>query len=216
MKTNYAHVFLVLAMVCVTSPMTTQGALFQPDSATASSEFNSLFDIGNTIDGSGLPVNFGPSDSHSSYAVDNHWTTAANQVLGTSASFDFNNDATIGTFYLWNHRSNDISANPYYAVTLFDLILRDVNNLPVLSLLNQSALGGVSTAQGYSFLPLSGVRSVDFIIRSNQGLTQGSNPNYTGLAEVAFSEVGIPEPSSVALCLIGTIAALVRRSRCHR
>lgn len=180
--------------------------LFQPDSATATSTFSASYDIGNTIDGSGLPANFTPADAHANYAVNNHWTTASG-ALGANnaaASFFFTSPVTIGTFHMWNHRSNVIAADPGYAVTRFDLRLFDSSNNEIFSLLNQTATPNVAIAQSYLFAPVANVSRVDFRVLANNGSTQ-----YTGLAEVAFEAV--PTPGALALMGLGGLLAARRR-----
>jgi hypothetical protein len=161
--------------------------IFQPDGATAGSEFSGLYDIGNTRDGSGLTVPFTIFSPHATYETNNHWTTKAGalQAGNAWASFTFNSDRTIGTFHMWNHRSNGIASDPGYAVTLFNLRMYDVNGALLFELLNQPATPNVPEAQSFCFEPVDGVRRVDFTILANNG-----SPNYTGLAEVAFDSLG--------------------------
>jgi hypothetical protein len=157
--------------------------IIRPTGATALSEFSASYDIGNVIDGSGLPAAFGPNTLHAAYAVDNHWTTEAG-ALGAGraqATFSFKHPVALDAFHLWNHRSNLIAADSSYGVTTFDLVLRDPNGSALLSLLNQTAAQLVSYAQTYTFPTTGPVSSVDFIVVSN-----GGSP-YTGLAEVAFN-----------------------------
>ncbi len=137
------------------------GRLFQPDSATATSTFSGSYDIGNTIDGSGLPLNFGPGDGHATYVTNNHWTTAAGALNAgnAAASFFFDAPVTIGTFHMWNHRSNGVAADPGYAVTLFNLRLFDAANNELFSLLNQSATPNVAVAQSFAFAPVATSRA---------------------------------------------------------
>jgi hypothetical protein len=180
--------------------------IFQPDTATATSEFSSLYDILNTIDGSGLPVNFTPASAHADYAINNHWTTRSG-ALGSNnaaASFVFNAPVAIGTFHMWNHRSNVIASDPGYAVTRFDIRLFDSGNNELFALLNQSALPNVSVAQSFAFPTVANVSRVDFRILANNGSTQ-----YTGLAEVAFET--IPSPGAVALLGLAGLATGRRR-----
>jgi hypothetical protein len=175
---------VALSLACVASA---SAEIFQPDGATAGSEFSSLYDIGNTRDGSGLPPRFTIFSPHATYTTNNHWTTKAGALqAGTAwASFTFTSERTIGTFHMWNHRSNGIAADPGYAVTLFDLKMYDVAGVLLFELLNQAAAPNVLEAQSFCFEPVDGVRRVDFIIRANNG-----SPNYTGLAEVAFDSLG--------------------------
>ena len=179
------------------------GQLFQPDSAMASSEFNGSFDIGNTIDGSGLEMSFGKDSSHADYASNNHWTTQRD-AMDVNAEFFFDVEVTIGQFLLWNHRSNIIADDPNYGVRTFDLTLMDAGNNELLSLTGLSAEQDVATAQTYSFAPVSGVRSVRIDITENYG------SRLFGFAEVAFSAV--PSPASgVVLGAAGVLGARRRR-----
>lgn len=209
MSSALRGIALAVGLAMVGAPGAIGATLFQPDSATATSEHSPSFDIGNVINGSGLPANFGPNDPHNNYAINNHWTTAENEVAGVSATFFFQSEVTIGSFYMWNHRSNSIASNIYYAVTDFDLILRNADGDPLLTLPNLTALSDVAVAQTYSFQSVTGVRSVDFVINGNRGLAEGINPNFTGLAEVAFSAVGIPEPSGLVVAALALLGGLV-------
>jgi MYXO-CTERM domain-containing protein len=180
--------------------------LFQPTSATATSEFSASYDIGNVIDGSGLPANFTPASVHGTYNVNNHWTTAPGALNqnNAAASFFFSDPVTIGTFHMWNHLSNGVAADPGYAVTRFNLRLFDSANNELFALLNQSATPNVFIAQSFLFAPVANVSRVDFRILANNG----SN-NYTGLAEVAFEAV--PTPGALALMGFGGLLAARRR-----
>lgn len=194
----------VLCSCALASVATAQ--LFQPDSATATSEFSASYDIGNVIDGSGLPAGFTPASVHSTYVQNNHWTTASG-ALGANnaaASFFFNSPVTIGTFHMWNHLSNGVASDPGYAVTSFDLRLFDAGNNEIFSLLNQSATPNVAIAQSFLFAPVANVSRVDFRILANNGSTR-----YTGLAEVAFEAV--PTPGALALMGFGGLLAARRR-----
>jgi len=212
---NTTGAILLALFLAFSFPCRAAGDLIQPDSAIASSEFSANFDIGNVIDGSGLTADFGPTDPHAEYANNNSWTTEANQVLGANATFFFNDAVTIDKFYMWNHPSTlPFAHNSFYEVTVFDLILSDAGGSALLTLNDLAAVGETDIAQVYSFAPVSGVRSVDFIIDQNQGLLQGSNPNYTGLAEVAFSSV--PEPSGAILMGLSLLGMALRRKRSNR
>ncbi len=200
-----SRVVFVLAIAGATAT-TASAQLFQPDSATATSTFSALYSILNTINGSGMPANFTPASAHANYAINNHWTTAAGALNqnNAAASFFFNQPVTIGTFHMWNHRSNGIAADPGYAVTLFNLRLFDANNNELFQLLNQPALPNIAIAQSYVFTPVANVSRVDFRILANNG-----SPNYTGLAEVAFESI----PSPGAMTLLGFVGLAACRRR---
>jgi hypothetical protein len=198
--------------VLVAASVGAQAQTIRPDSAVAGSEFNSNYDIGNAIDGSGLPVGFGLGDLHANYAVNNHWTTRNGAIAAGAAwaEFGFASEQTLGQFHLWNHRSNVIASNPHYAVTQFDLIFKDASGAVIGQVLDQPAVGGLGTgaAQSFSFAAVSGVRSVRFVIDANSTPPGFAGANYTGVAEVAFGAPlpAIPEPGTVAMLLAGLAA----------
>lgn len=181
--------------------------LFQPNTATATSEFSSSYDIMQTIDGSGLPIGFTPASVHAVYAPGNHWTTASG-ALGANnaaASFFFNSPVTIGTFHMWNHRSDGVASDPGYAVTRFDLRLFNSGGTELFALTNQTAVPGILNAQSFLFPAVTDVSRVDFRIVANNG-----SPRYTGLGEVAFESVPAPGVLSVGM---GMLLAATRRRR---
>ncbi len=183
MKRASCIVVLTAATVACTAAASTI-ELIRPDSATAQSEFSGSYDIGNAIDGSGLPVDFVPSDPHATYVVNNHWTTRANAIPnGTAnATFFFDEPQDLGRFYMWNHRSDGVASNSTYEVILFDLIFRDATGEELFSMTEVIAEGETADAQTYCFPEIVGVSSVEFRILQNQGSI------YTGLAEVAFGD----------------------------
>ncbi len=195
-----------IALALLVSACAASAALIQPDSAAANNEFNNTtFGIGNTIDGSGLPPNFTPLSPHDDYTFSNHWTTNGNPAVGFIATFTFDVPQPLGAFYMWNHQSTTpFAQDSNYYVTNFDLILRDAGDLPLLTLPNLSA-GASATAQTYAFGPVTGVKSVQFVINANAG------SQYTGLAEVAFEQV--PEPATATLMLAGVLAVMRRNRR---
>ncbi|HZW06226.1 MAG TPA: GC-type dockerin domain-anchored protein [Phycisphaerales bacterium] len=212
MHTHSAIVGAALAALCVSSAA---AQLIQPDSATATSEFNASYDIGNAIDGSGLPANFTLADPHANYTTNNHWTTRNGETIGESATFTFNNPQTLGVFHMWNHRSNGVASNQFYEPVLFDLELFDGANGAGASLLQLTSVAAVpnfASAQSFPFTVTANVRSVRFTVRA----TENNNTSpYTGLAEARFGpcvEVTIPQitqPASVAACPGETVSFAV-------
>ena len=171
-----------------------QAQLFSPNSATATSEFSGSYDIGNAIDGSGLPVGYTPADPHATYVQNNHWTTRNGETIGQSATFVFDPPRTIGTFHMWNHRSNGVASNPHYDVVEFDLVLRDASNTILLERTCMTGYENIEIAQTYRFAPIADVASVQFIVRATAN--NNSSP-YTGLAEVAFEADGADCPADL-------------------
>ncbi|MFI4853622.1 MAG: hypothetical protein ACIAQF_01430 [Phycisphaerales bacterium JB065] len=175
---------IVLSAATLAVAAASNTSLIRPDSATAQSEFNGSYDIGNAIDGSGLPEDFTPADPHETYVVNNHWTTRSGAIAAETAraTFFFDTAQDLGRFYMWNHRSNNIASDPFYEVIRFDLIFRDADGVELYAMTDVPAVGETAVAQTFCFPEVQGVRSVEFIILENQGSI------YTGLAEVAFGD----------------------------
>jgi hypothetical protein len=192
-----------------------EAAIITPDTATASSQFNANFAAVNTINGSGLTAPITPSSVHANYANGNHWTTDGSNPTDEFIDWGFNTPQTIGTIYIWNHRSNSIAANSGYEPTLFDLILFDASNTVLLTLNNVALLPDVATAQTISFALTNNVSRVRFDVEQTQ-----SSTNYTGLAEVRFDTTSVasqvPEPATVSLIAAGLGLACVARRRASR
>lgn len=167
--------------------------LIQPDSATTGSAFSSSYGIHNAINGSGFGPDFALADPHQFYSGGNHWTTQNGAIAaGTAhATFFFGQDQTINRFHLWNHRSNNIAANPYYAVTQFDLQFFDGSGNSLGAFLDVAATGGVGdgAAETFALPAMIGVRSVHLHIDANSEPAGHAGTSYTGVAEVAFSFV---------------------------
>lgn len=209
---------LVTAAVLALASTAASAQLIRPDTAVAGSTFSGSYDIGNAIDGSGLPAGFTLASTHAIYAANNHWTTANGAIAaGTAnASFSFNAPQTISQFHLWNHQSNGVASNGFYAVTQFDLVFFDAANSVLGEVLNVAATGGVgvNTVQSFGFPTFTDVSRVLFRIDANSAPAGFSGVNYTGVAEVAFSAAPIPEATTAGMLLLG-LAGLwpVLRSR---
>ncbi len=192
---------MALAAFVVTAA---QADVIRPNGATATSEFSGSYLVTNAINGTGLPANFSLSDAHATYAPGNHWTTQANRTIGESATFTFNQPVSVGGFHMWAHRSNGVASNPYYAVTRFDLVLRDGAGATLAQHLGLVGVPNVPTAQSYAFNIVDNVRSIQFIVRA----TNNNNVSpYTGLAEVAFDTciaATTSSPSNQIVCPGGT------------
>lgn len=192
-----------------------QAAVITPDTATASSEFSTNYRAIYTIDGSGFTGPVTPTSLHDDYAVRNHWTTDGSAPLNEFIDWGFSTPQTLGTIYIWNHRSNNIANNSGYEVTLFDLTLFDSLNNVLLTLNDVALLPDTDAAQTIAFTLTNNVSRVRLDVEQTQ-----SSTNYTGLAEVRFdtSSVGgpsdVPEPSTLGMAgLAAAGLALVRRRR---
>lgn len=202
------HTATPAVLVTAVASAAAHAALFQPDSATAGSEFSGNYLIDFAINGTGLPDPFTPSDVHATYARNNHWTTRSGALAaGTAfADFFFDTPKTVGTFYLWNHLSNGIASDPGYAVTLFDLELFDAADNPLGSITNVAADPDFFAAQAFGFAPIDNVSRVKLTILANNG-----SPQYTGVGEVAFDSLRIPTPASAALLAAAALVGTRRR-----
>jgi len=160
-----------------------------------------------------------PASTHANYASNNHWTTANGAIAaGTAfANFFFNTPQTLSQFHLWNHQSNNVASNGFYAVTQFDLLFYDAGNNLLGQVLDVAAVGGVgvNTVQSFGFATLNDVSRVLFRIDANSAQAGFTGVNCTGAAEVAFNAAPIPEPSAWALMLLGLagLAPALRRRR---
>lgn len=210
----------VAATVCAGS--FAHAATFSADTASASSFFDGSYLPSNTIDGSGLPGGFGPSDIHADYAVNNHWTTDGTNPTEEWIEWTFINPQTVGGIYIWNHLSNIISSNSQYEPTVFDLTLEDGSGNAIFFFDDVSLTPDTAGAsESFTFTaPVANVYSVLFEVEQTQG-----SPNYTGLAEVLFddsviagadvtlSTIPLPAAAWMLLAGIGGLAGARRLRR---
>ncbi|MCC6540085.1 MAG: PEP-CTERM sorting domain-containing protein [Bryobacterales bacterium] len=205
----------ILAALMLAGAATAQAAVITPDTASASSEFSTQYRALYTIDGSGFAGPVTPSSLHADYATNNHWTTDGTAPLDEFIDWGFNAPQTLGTIYIWNHRSNIIANNSGYEVTLFDLMLFDSANNILLNLDNVSLLPDTDASQAIAFTLTNNVSRVRLAVEQTQ-----SSTNYTGLAEVRFdtTSVGasspVPEPSTYGMAAVAmAVFGWARRRR---
>jgi hypothetical protein len=199
----FSNVFVGALTLAATAALNAD--ILRASSATATSEFSGLYDIGNAIDGSGLSAGFNPASTHATYTTNNHWTTESGRTIGESATFSFTMPAPVGGFYMWAHRSNNIASNPHYAVTLFDLVFRDASGNILQTIPNLVGIPNVLTAQTYAFPVIQNVKTVQFIVRATAN--NNSSP-FTGLAEALFDTciaVSASIPGEQVICPGGTV-----------
>jgi hypothetical protein len=197
-------------LICSLTASMASGLFIRPDLIeSVSSEFNANYVAENTLNGSGLPVGFLPSDSHADYAVQNHWTTVSSDPTLAFIEWGFSVPTDLGTIYLWNHRSNVIAQNSGYDVVQFDLTLYDAANDVIATFLNLPLQPNIATGQAISLGTVySNVSSVLFEV----GAVENPASGFTGLAEVAFDTTVIPEPAHLGLTVgLGALSVLYRR-----
>jgi len=202
----YLRLSLLALAICTAAKA---AVIIQPDTATASSSFSTFFEPINTINGSGLlgPVSSLPNHAaYSGEAGGNHWTT--NGIIAPTNNWiewGFNTLQTLNTIYIWNHQSNNIASNPGYDVGNFTLTFYNALNQQVGLIYSGTLAFDSAAPQAFDF-GLRTFSSVRFDIDSVQ-----SSTDFTGLAEVAFSNVPsrnrVPDEStSGLLLLIGLIS----------
>jgi hypothetical protein len=193
-----------LTATALTGTAASAAVIFSPVAATASSEFAAPYDIGNTIDRSGLftPFVSGVTDfdayvatnpMHTLIADNNEWFSA-NGATSAQMTYDLGAVTGIDRLALWNEEFSGFGtgrvsvSNDGIAFTS----LLSIN--PVDSPSNQDygvqvfALGSI--AARYVRLDISGCPQPD-----------GNSLPVCGIGEVAFSTV--PEPASIALFGLG-------------
>lgn len=198
-----------------------QAATFTADTATASSAFSSGYVPTNTINGTGMPVGFGPSDVHANYAFGNHWTTVFDDTVGAHITWGFTAPKTVGGIYIWNHLSNIIATNSYYAPTLFNLELFDAGSNSLGGISNVAMNHSTNQSQAFDLGNLfTGVSSVKFTVLQTRAQLENERSLYTGLAEVLFTDerLAAPNPAVVPLpagawLLLSGLAAMGIASR---
>ena len=195
--------FLAIAFLtaaALTGTAASAAVIISPLAATASSEFSGQYDIGNTIDRSGLFTPFisgvtdfdayvATSPMHSLIAIDNEWFSA-NGLTSAQVTYDLGGVTGIDRLALWNEEFSGFGTGRI-SVSNDGIVFTSLLSIsPVDSPSDQDygvqvfALGSI--AARYVRLDISGCPQPD-----------GSSLPVCGIGEVAFSTV--PEPASIAL-----------------
>lgn len=211
---------LAVCMVIGGNAPAVTAATFSPDTASASSEFSSGYLATYTIDGSGMPAGFDETSTHATYMFGNHWTTIQGDTVGAFITWGFNAPTAVSGVYIWNHLSNGIASNAFYAPTLFDFELFSSAG-SLLKLSSVAMAHSTNTAQFFGFGALiENVTSATFTVLETRNEKESGNVlrPFTGLAEVLFTNdvkappTPIPLPASAWL-LGGALAALAGARR---
>lgn len=202
-------VWLGSALFFVLGQTAHAGLITSAASATASSEFSGTFDIGNTIDQSGLSSTYisgvtdfatylGTNPTHTLIAANNEWFTA-NGVTTATVVYDMGSALNLLNLALWNEEFSGfgqaIISSSLDNVTFS--ALTSINPVDSPSNLDYGAqVFGLGVTARYLRFDLSGCPQPD-----------GSTSLLCGIGEVAFDVGGttgsVPEPTSLALLGLG-------------
>jgi hypothetical protein len=172
-----------------------------PTGATASSEFSADYDIGNTIDQSGLNVTFisGVTDfdaylaghpMHTPVAINNEWFTALD-VTRATVTYDLGSSKLVDRLALWNEEFSGFGTGR---------ISYSLDGQSFLSLTTISPIDSPADlaygAQVFGWETIS-ARFFRFDV-SGCPQPNGDPSPLCGIGEVAFSIVNAPPPPKVA------------------
>ena len=217
------HMALYGAIVSLMIAGTAQASvILSPVSATASSENSAAYDIGNTIDQSGLSAGFvsGVTDFdlylagnplHTMVANDNEWFTAAN-VLTATIDYDLGSTYVIDRMAIWNDEFSGIGLidvsfsldGMTFTSAATGLMPTDhPANVPNTYQYPADVFGLAAGATRYVRLEASGCPQPDY-----------AGP-YCGMGEIAFSATtpSVPEPAALALLGLGLIGVGLSKRR---
>ena len=195
--------------------------IISPVSASATSEFSASFDIGNTIDQSGLFSGFtsGVTDfdtylatdpQHDFIAVDNEWFTSSN-VLSAVIDYDLGALRQIDRMAFWNDEFSGVGSIEVEIST--DNILF----ASVASGLSPTNWAGSVTSYGADVFSLGGVHDARYVRLTVSDCPQPDALGpFCGIGEVAFSSVTRSVPEPAALLLLGAGLAGLGFTRARR
>lgn len=196
-----------LLMVPLLGATSAQAAIVSPTGATASSQFSADYDIGNTIDQSGLSVGYTSgvtnfdtylalNPTHTPVATGFEWFTPQG-VREATVTYDLGGANTIDRLALWNEEVSGFGAASIFA-SLDNVLFSPLTTInPV-----DSPLDSDYAAQIFAFAAVN-ARYLRFDITGCPQLPQAFDG--CGIGEVAFSTVGdvsqVPLPGAVWLFL---------------
>lgn len=201
------------------SPSAAQASpIISPTAATASSTFGALYSINNTINHSGLSINFvsGVTDFDAYLALnpihtliaDNEWFSAEG-VTSATITYDLGSVRTVDRLALWNEEFSGFGTSR---------VSTSLDNVGYSFLMNINPVDSPSQqdygAQVFGLGALT-TRYVRFEI-SGCPQPNGDPRLLCGIGEVAFSTgaAAVPEPATATLTFLGLGAlGMIRRRR---
>jgi hypothetical protein len=172
-----------------------------------------------TIDGSGLNIN-GPG-THSKVPDDGagtQWLTtgvgafAGRDDLNPQITWDLGATYNVANMRVWNYNESD-GGNTSRGIRTTD-VSTSTDSLSYTPLANV----GLDKSPGLDTVDFSQVVSLGDVsarfIRFNNIVNWGGSNNFVGLSEIQFDGVAVPEPTSIALSIVGFVATVgFRRHR---